>query len=270
MSPLTRLTGLRPLATAVLIAAAYGSTGCQINFDSGMEARDEWRRTYPLEADGAVEIRESNGRISVTGTDGNQVEVVAERIAKAPTEEAAKAALEDVKIEETISPREVVLDSTTKGPDIGLGIGSRIQHRVNYTVRVPRGARVTLRSANGAIEVTDVGGRVRIAATNGRITAKGLGDGAEITSTNGVITVEAASIGRGLSCETTNGVIDVTVPAGVQADLSARTTNGGISTDGLEVHEIEKTRRRLDATIGGGGPEIRLQTTNGMIRLRGR
>jgi hypothetical protein len=46
-------------------------------------------------------------------------------------------------------------------------------------------------------------------------------------------------------------------------------TNGTISTTDLSVTTAEQSRRRLEGTIGGGGPQVRLSTTNGEIRVRG-
>ena len=57
---------------------------------------------------------------------------------------------------------------------------------------------------------------------------------------------------------------------GIKARLSARVTNGAIKADGLDVAVSEQSRRRLDGTIGGGGPLIRLQTTNGAVQIRGK
>ena len=71
------------------------------------------------------------------------------------------------------------------------------------------------------------------------------------------------------ACKTTNGEIEVGVPASGKATIAARVTNGAVEVEDLNVQTTEKTYRRLDATIGGGGPEIRLDTTNGVIRIVG-
>jgi hypothetical protein len=60
------------------------------------------------------------------------------------------------------------------------------------------------------------------------------------------------------------------VPADVNARLSARVANGGIRTNGLNVAATEQTRRRLEGTIGSGGPTIDLETTNGGIEITAR
>ena len=74
----------------------------------------------------------------------------------------------------------------------------------------------------------------------------------------------------GVSCETTTGTISVTVPRDAKARISARVTNGAINTSDLQLAVTEQSRRRLDASIGGGGPSIRLETTNGAISINGR
>jgi DUF4097 and DUF4098 domain-containing protein YvlB len=253
------------LALALALAAGAG-TACQLNFTSGIEARDQWTRTYPLSRNGSLEIRETHGRIKVEGTDGDKVEVVADRIAKGRTDEAAKEVLAGIEIKETVAPDSVTLDSTSRGQNLGI----MTSRRVDYVVKVPRNARVILHSTNGDLDVSGLLGRFEGVTTNGDVSAIGIGDGAEIETTNGVVTVEASSLGKGLVCETTNGAITVTVPRDIKADLSAQTSNGHISYDGLDVTIAEKSQRRLDGMIGGGGPTIRLRTTNGPIRLRGR
>ena len=69
-------------------AAATASLG-------GLTARasDEWTRTYPLAADGEVQITNANGSIEVEGVDGAMVDVRAERIARGATDAAARELL---------------------------------------------------------------------------------------------------------------------------------------------------------------------------------
>ena len=86
---------------------------------------------------------------------------------------------------------------------------------------------------------------------------------------HGTVTLNVTKHGEdGIACETTNGMISLTLPPSVNARLSARVTNGAISQEGFNLTVSEQSRRRLDATIGGGGPPIRLETTNGAIQVR--
>jgi hypothetical protein len=260
-----------PLAAAAVIALAAAASGaCNLDISNRAEARDQWQRHYTLAQGGTFEIRNTNGLIHIEPGPGDAIEVTADRLVKAPDDAAAKEALARLEIQETVSPAAVALDSTSRVTNLGTISLSR---RVDYHVKVPEWANVTLRSTNGAIEIAGARwtGTVRASTTNGDISATGLENNVGAETTNGRITLEVSRLGEdGVACETTNGPISVTVPRSISARLSLRVTNGGITADGLNVDVSEKSRRRLDGTIGGGGPLIKLETTNGPVTIRGK
>jgi putative adhesin len=269
------MTDLRPrrvrwshvVSLTALTAALALSGACGLNFSHDAEARDVWQRTYTLSKGASFEIKNTNGRIRIVPIDGDVAEVKAERIVKAATEESAKAALQQFEISESASPTSVVLDASSRG----MGFTVRLQRRVDFEVRLPRWANVRLGSTNGDIEVSGLQGAFRAGSTNGRIVGSALEGGATVETTNGVVNLDFAKLtDAGVTCETTNGTISVTVPRDTGARISARVTNGEISTSDLQLAVAEQTRRRLDASIGGGGPSIKLETTNGSIEIRGR
>lgn len=256
----------RLLAIALLLVSS-ASAACGIDAWLGAEARDTWKRTYTLAERGSVSLRNSNGRIVVSTGDGNVVEVVAEKIVRAHTEENARLVLGRLTIEETIAPDRIALATTRTG--VGMHFNSTT--RVDYTVRVPRGAAVTLKSTNGDIDITGVGGPLEVRTTNGRIVGTALRSSATVETTNGLVSLDFEALGEsGLTCETTNGAVDVTIPRAAGASVSVRVTNGVIDVDDFDMKVSEKSRRRFEGTLGSGGPPIRLETTNGRVRLRGR
>jgi DUF4097 and DUF4098 domain-containing protein YvlB len=232
-----------------------------------VEARDEWKRTYTLTPGASFEIKNTNGRIRITSVDGDTVEVKADRVVKAATDESAKEALKRLEIAESVSPKGVLIDGTNR--NMGFTVG--LQRRVDFDVRVPRWANVRLGSTNGDIEVSGLKGAFHAETTNGGILGSALEGGATIETTNGEVQLDFAKLAEsGVSCETTNGRISVTVPRDTRARISARVTNGDINTSDLQLAVTEQSRRRLDASIGGGGPSIKLETTNGSIAIKGR
>jgi hypothetical protein len=255
------------LAVAALFAALVPLGACGLNFSNQAQAHDQWKRNYTLSNGGTVEIRNTNGKIDVQPGDGNTVEIVADRTVSASSDEAAKDGLSKFDMAETTSPNHIIVDSSNRGSGILIGIS----RRVDYQIRLPRWANVTLQATNGDISASGVEGAFRVETTNGRVNATSLGSSATVTSTNGAITLDFAKLGAdGIRCETTNGMIAVTVPRDAKASISARVTNGAIVTEGLNVAVTEQSRRLLDGTIGGGGPSIRLETTNGAVRVSGR
>jgi DUF4097 and DUF4098 domain-containing protein YvlB len=265
--PRTRGSVIARLASAAAVVAATALfTACNLQFSTGIEAKSAWSRTYKV-ADGAtLEIREPNGRITIEATDGREIQVSASRVAKAPTEEAAKAAAEKIQINEKASDDRVELDSAA-----GLQLTSGLSQRVDYDIKVPRTISLAIKATNSEVTVKSVTGLVKVDAVNGEITIDGAEQGADILTVNGRVVLNMAKIGTsGARVRTTNGEIEVSVPAGGKATLAARVTNGAVEVEGLNLQTTEKTHRRVDATLGGGGPEIRLETTNGMIKIVGR
>jgi hypothetical protein len=252
------------LAVCVVLA---GGAGCSLQIGTGIEARDTWTRTYPVTAGVVLEVREVNGLVQVDAGDGDTIVVNATRIARAPTEDAAKAMLADFTIAETVAPDHVALDGTTQGASLGAGKS----RRVDYHITVPRSAAVTIRSTNSEIRVAGIRGALHVETSNGDITGTDLGSGADVRTVNGSITLELAKLGdAGVRAKISNGRILVTVPADSKAAIDASVVNGDIRTDHLSIAAQEQTGRTLKGTIGGGGPDIRLDAVNGEVRIVGR
>jgi len=250
---------------AALVAAA-SLTACNLQISNQAEAKTEWTKSYSLAKGGTFEIRNTNGLIDVSPSDNDQISVVAEKIAKAGTDDAAKTAADEIEIRETVSADAIVLDA--KMSLTGLFGGSR---QVKFHIKAPKGTTLRLSNTNGAIDITDMRGDLRLETTNGAVKAVGIAGPTRAITTNGAVVLDFDSLPEGaVSAETTNGAVSMTIPREAKANISVRVTNGGISIDGLDVTVTEKSRRRLDGTLNGGGADVRVETTNGGVRLRGR
>jgi hypothetical protein len=244
-----------------------GLGACGLHIGTGVDARDAWTRSYPVKPGVVLEVRETTGLVQVDASDGDAIVVNATRIANASTEEAAKALLSDFTIEETVTPDQITLDGTSKGASIGF---NKSRH-VEYHITVPRATAVTIKSVTSEIRVTGIGGALRVETTNGEITGTALGNGADVRSTNGTITLDLAKLGEaGVRCEMTNGQVSVALPADSKATINANLVNGAVRTDKLNVAVREQTGRKLVGTIGGGGPDVRVEMVNGEVRISGK
>jgi hypothetical protein len=259
----------RALALLVILALPFVA-GCDlVGAGFHQQESDQWTRSYPLPAGGQVEVINVNGRIDVTGTDGSTVEVVAERIGKASSAEAAREMLKRIEIREDVTPDRIKIETRLPSSN---GFFGHSGGEVRYTIRLPATAHVRLETVNGGIELENVKGRAELETTNGGIVARGVEGGVEADTTNGGIEVDLARVAdEGVSLECTNGGIHVRLPKDARANVSARITNGGIDVSDLDLETNgEQTKRRLDARLNGGGPRIQLEGTNGGIRLSGR
>ena len=255
----------------VLSAAVLVLSGCDVMVGMGglggkEVARDQWTKTYPLPAGGQLEIVNVSGAIHAEAAEGAQVDIVAERSARATTMEAAKELLERIEIREDTSGGGV---RVSVKPPSGLGGG---QTAVEFRVKVPRTASVRLVNTNGKITVIGVQGAVRAEVSNGGVIGRGLGGPVDASSTNGNVSLDIDTVpADAIRLGTTNGGVQLTLPASAKADLRASCVNGGVSVTNLTLeHRAEKSRRHVDARLNGGGPRIDLGTTNGGIKITGK
>jgi hypothetical protein len=261
-----RAVSRRVAVLALPLALVLG--GCDLSFGHlSARATDEWTHTYPLSPGGEIRIVNTNGLIDVEGVDGSTVEVRAERIAKGSTEAAAKELLPRIIIKEDAKPERVSIETERMS---GIMIGAGFE--VRYHVRAPKNALVNVTNTNGLVSVSGLTGKVVAHTTNGGVKGSGLSGGVDARTTNGGVTIDMASLGPDpILLETTNGGVSLALPEKAKATVTASCTNGGISVGSLDNFEVsEKSRRRLEGKLNGGGTSVELHTTNGGVRLRSR
>jgi hypothetical protein len=269
-----RLT--RVVCLSAVFAAAVSVAACDINAGEGHgfsldfaagKAQDTWTRTYTLPAGGRVELVNVNGAIEAEPSSGAAIEVTGVRTAKAMTDERAKELLEKVEIREEVSEGRVRVE--VRAPRMSGMSG----HDVKWTVKVPQGIHVDFRTTNGGVRLQGLkGGEIHAETVNGGVTGTRLATATiDASAVNGGVRMELESAlpadGR-IKLETVNGGVTLQLPETSRATIAARTVNGGVEVTELDVVlQGEKNRRRLDATLNGGGARVNLDTTNGGVKL---
>lgn len=211
-----------------------------------------------------------NGGVSVRGWDRNDVHVRVRVTARARNEADARALASETRL--------ITADGRIRveGPRIDdrgswRGWRDREWWGASYEVQVPRNARVTAAATNGGILVDNVRGSVNAETTNGGLVFHDVSGDIRGRATNGGISVELNGNrwqGAGMDVQTTNGGVRVSLPSNFSAELEARAVNGGISVDfPLTVSGLINSRREIRATLGSGGPPIRVATINGGVRI---
>ncbi len=292
---------LRPLLVA-LAAAVLAACSIQIGGDPSSGYSDSYRGSDRRELQAepflwrgnlapgqTLEIKGVNGPVNAVPADGDQAEVRATRTGRRSN--PAEVQIQAVEFGDGATLCAVYPSSGSGANPCAPGDAGRIgarnnDVRVEWTVRVPRGVRFVARTTNGSVTTDGVADAVRAYSTNGSVHVTGART-ADVYTTNGNVTVAAVQSasaattngsiratllrpGRAepLSFRTTNGSITLMVPEGTDADLDAATTNGRITTDFPLLIQGTMSPRRISATLGQGGRQLTLRTTNGSIRLR--
>lgn len=261
---------------------------------------DEFRWTGQIARGKSVEIKGVSGGIRATATTGNQVEVLAHKRARRSNTadvfidvvnhdgNVTICAVYPPSAHSTASPttpgngytsrnwRPSSPNATSSGPN-ECKPGSEGRMNVNnndvnveFEVRLPEGVRLIATTVNGAIDASSLKSDVEANTVNGRILVSTSGV-ASADTVNGSIDVSlgAAKWDQPLDFHTVNGGITLTLPKAASADLHADTLNGEIDSDfPVSITSSRHRGRRITGSIGTGGKELHLSTTNGGIRLR--
>jgi hypothetical protein len=158
---------------------------------------------------------------------------------------------------------------------------------IDLRITVPAASSVVVSTVNaGDLAVEGVTGELELHNTNGGISVEGARGPVSAATVNGPVRVlfrGDAPASAPMAFSTLNGDIEVTLPAGLKADVRMRSDNGEIYSDfdiALErkpakvEEERQKGRyrvvlsREIAGKIGGGGPELLLKTFNGDILLK--
>ena len=141
--------------------------------------------------------------------------------------------------------------------------------KINFDVQVPHGVRFHALTTNGAVHCVNLESVVEAATTNGDVEVS-TSEWASARTTNGGVRVAMGSAkwSGELQLVTTNGSVDVTLPASAEFKVDAATTNGGIRSDFPITVQGTFGPKTLSGTVGGGGRELKVATTNGGIELK--
>jgi hypothetical protein len=245
------------LALLLNVALAHGT-------DSDAVVTEEFHHTYPLAANGRVELQNINGAVHIVAWDQNEVKVDA--VKRAESQEHLKDA--EIRVEARADSVSIDTHYREQGP--GWHGGHYRSTEVEYTLTVPRGVRLDeIKLINGALDVTGVTGEVRASCINGKLTAHGLAGQVKLATINGPLDATFDRLPTTpVELSSVNGPLELTMPSDAKASIEAVTVHGGIDNDfGLHTNNHRFIGHDMRGELGGGGAEIRLNNVNGPITV---
>jgi hypothetical protein len=300
---------LLPAAVAGLLIVS----GCDFEDLGGLERyQEDFHYSHPLKAGGRLTVEGFNGAIEISPWDQDTVDISGTKYARSP-EDTASIHIDIDHTPEAVSvravrpsmrhgnygvryaikvPRNVVLDRlTTSNGAIRIadtaGAARLKTSNGHIDVQHLHGA-LFAETSNSSVEVIDNDGSVEAHTSNGHIRVEGLRGALDATTSNSSIHARIEHAVDSVRVQSSNGAIEVTLPAGagcpvrartsnssitlhlpgdVNARLSADTSNGSITSDFELRMRGEFSRHHLEGTIGNGGPAIELSTSNGGIHI---
>jgi DUF4097 and DUF4098 domain-containing protein YvlB len=221
---------------------------------------EEMHQTYPLAANGRVKVENVNGNVQITGWDRDEVKLDAVKTAN------TKEELDAVKIE--VDTKADSIQIQTKYPPRSNNNSTSVE----YTLSVPKKALLDgIADVNGNIVIQQTAGDVEASTVNGTLETKQTSGSLKLSSVNGKVdaTPDQLDSARTVSVDAVNGRVILTLAANANADISAKTVNGSISTDhaSLNAKKNFPIGSNLNGKLGAGGAKFRLSTVNGSIKI---
>jgi hypothetical protein len=214
---------------------------------------DSFRWSGKMTAGQVLEVRGVNGSIHAEGGSGDQIEVIAHKSGRWSESTGVRV--------EVVRHAGGILVSAVYPS------GANDDERVDFTIRMPAGAKFLGRTVNGAVEATALSADAEAHTVNGEVHISTSG-AARADTVNGAITASVGQVVGGLRLTTINGGITLRVPHDASGDVHAATKNGRISTDFPLRVRGSLSNRSIRGRLGSGGSEWSLTTVNGSICLR--
>ena len=236
------------------------------NWSNGDNVSFKELREMTAAAGGTITVDgRQNGGISVRGENRSDVLIRACVQTWGKTDDAAKSIASNIKIN-TSGTIQAENSSDDKG------------WSVSYEISVPRASNVDLTAHNGGLSVKGIEGSINFTTVNGGVNLDGVAGTVKGRTINGGINVRLIGSswkGTGLDVQTTNGGVNISVPENFAARIEAGTTNGGFTSNivGLQPEKSDddnkyyQRNKRVNTDLNGGGPLVRIMTTNGGVRI---
>ena len=122
---------------------------------------------------------------------------------------------------------------------------------------------------HGDIRASSVAGPVKLTTRSNEVHFEDVSGEVDVENRNGLVAIRPKAPLGNIDISNSHGGIELDLPASAGFRLDAQSTNGNIDVNDFGVN-VDNQRRDATAraTIGKGGPDIRLRTDRGSIQIR--
>lgn len=274
-----------PVAVAAMLAVSL-LAGCTGSSFGMVRASDTLDRSLDVQAGTPVRVETFNGAIDVSIAEGTRVSALVTRTGEGRSMSAAEADRDKIEVTFALVDGVAVLRAVyTPSPDSVSG-----SRGAAVSLRVPAATPFELVSSNGAVGVHDTAAPVTVRTSNGAVDLRGVAGLLSVETSNGAVTLAAdrASVNARTSngalsfagalepgthrLETSNGRVDLRLPADASFTVDATTSNGSVDNEFAVAGSTTKDAVR--GTVGGSESAsaitITARTSNGALALHKR
>ncbi|HZD43290.1 MAG TPA: DUF4097 family beta strand repeat-containing protein [Methanomicrobiales archaeon] len=266
-------------------------SGCVFpGFQPGPQVTETFNQTYPAGGVLNLDVASQNGYVHVSGWDQDVIWVHAVKRSLYGQTELNKVNITvetgqnlTVRTVHPLTPAQVSVDYDIKVPmrnlsTIGIDTSNgaiQVEGVAANANAATSNGRIDMRNivgnveaytSNGAVDIRNINGSAFARSSNARINILNTTSLRGAYTSNGQINVEIYSIPPATTTlQTSNGAINAALSPNLNATILAETSNGAIRVQNISITVQEQTGTLLRGTIGSGGPQIHILTSNGGI-----
>jgi DUF4097 and DUF4098 domain-containing protein YvlB len=228
--------------------------------ERGPAFTENFSKTVKLGRTGSFDLSNVAGDVTITGGGGDDVRIDAIKRVHLGNEADARALLRDIEIQ--VTERNGFVEVRTDFPR-----RRNFSGEVDYTIALPTGANVAVKTVSGDLKVTNVKGELRAESVSGDLNASGIGKFRSARSVSGSISITDAEADD-LSGGSVSG--DFTLRNVKARSVDLETVSGDLGLTDCECDRASLKSVSGDVTYAGRlarNGRYELQTHSGDIRV---
>lgn len=218
------------------------------------EATDRQTRPLAIGTNGAIDLRNLSGDITVTAGNGRDASIELIRRSRGRTDADARVGLDRVKVDVQVSGSRATVKT-----DYPNERQSNYSVSVDMIVTAPVGTRITVNSVSADVKVSGVRGEVSVTTISGDVVITNVGAISEAKTASGDVTITGSTGDIALDCGTLSG--DVNLKQVKARRISASTVSGSVTA-----HDVTADSASLN-TMSGDAIYVGELARNGRYEL---
>jgi hypothetical protein len=223
----------------------------------------EFHKTLPLDPAGHFSLDTYKGSIRITAWDQPQAEIHARIVPD--TFGWFVGSVDDVEIRVDNSPGDVRVKTEYRHHAFMEGN----MPNVEYTIHVPHRVTLSVKDYKSDSDIAGVEGAVDFDTYKGAVRLNGLRGALHLNTYKGDVHATFAGFTAASRVETYKGEIDLSLPRSSAFNLSTKLErHATLDTAFTQTVRSTSHQRGYNGSVNGGGPELRVNSYKGSIRLR--
>jgi hypothetical protein len=239
----------------------------------------EVKKTVDLNVDGKVYIDTYKGSITIETWEKSQVSIMA-KIEPDGWYHDDERNVQETEIRIDDSPSSVHIQSDYdrlkrhhSHSFLGMfGVDNLTLPFVHYTITMPKTAKLEIKDYKSDSRITGLRASLRMETYKGNVTIENLEGSVNLETYKGKVDVDLAKLTGNSKLETGKGELTVSLASNAGCDLDVELGRKADFHSDFQTVDLRRHRNdeQFRATINGGGPELRIETEKGNVRLRKR